>query len=116
MCVAGNSPQLISAPSTQALWYLTSWTCSVFTTKTNESVAYGYWHGPVPDMSGVAQGFVKDFVEYIVSNALADLLGLQVFMDGIGCNIGELVPGQGTVMMDIPECKLLAHPDHGLEI
>lgn len=54
----------------------------------------------MPDLSGVGHGFVTEFVHYITSNNLTDLIGLQVLMDGVGCDIWELILDQRTVMLD----------------
>lgn len=61
--------------------------------------AYEFQQGPPPDLSGVGQGFLSDFVNYIVRNNLTNLIGLQV----LGyCNdsMSELILDQGTVMLD----------------
>jgi hypothetical protein len=72
----------------------------IFVLKNNEFLAYEYQDGPMPDLSGVGQNFVAEFVHYITSNGLTDLLGLQVLMDGVDCDMWELILDHGTVMLD----------------
>ncbi|KAF2460063.1 hypothetical protein BDY21DRAFT_384470 [Lineolata rhizophorae] len=61
--------------------------------------AYEFQDGPLPDLSGVGQGFLPEFVNYIIRNNLTSLIGLQV----LGCgdkSMSELILDQGTVMLD----------------
>ncbi|EQL33191.1 hypothetical protein BDFG_04637 [Blastomyces dermatitidis ATCC 26199] len=61
--------------------------------------AYELQDGPLPDLSDVELGFLDEFIEYIVKNNLANLVGLQV----LGCvdsSMLELILDQGTVMLD----------------
>lgn len=61
--------------------------------------AYEFQRGPLPDLSGVGQNFLTDFIDYIVQNNLTNLIGLQV----LGCgddSMSELILDHGTVMVD----------------
>ncbi|CAI7626068.1 unnamed protein product [Penicillium pancosmium] len=61
--------------------------------------AYELQDGPLPDLSGVGPGFLDEFIDYIVKNNLASLIGLQV----LGClddSMSELILDQGTVMLE----------------
>ncbi|KAL6364214.1 hypothetical protein LRP88_02130 [Fusarium phalaenopsidis] len=62
--------------------------------------AYEYQDGPMPDLSGVGEGFLKEFVEYLVANNLTDLLGLQVLTECGGQSMSELILDNGTIMLD----------------
>jgi len=63
-------------------------------------IAYEYQDGPMPNLSSVGKEFFTDFVDYLVTNGLTDLLGLQVLIDGMDHSMWELILDQGTVMLD----------------
>ncbi|KAE8348271.1 hypothetical protein BDV28DRAFT_161496 [Aspergillus coremiiformis] len=66
--------------------------------------AYELQDGPLPDLSGVGPGFLDEFIDYIVKNNLASLIGLQV----LGClddSMSELILDQGTVMLETTYVK-----------
>lgn len=61
--------------------------------------AYELQDGPLPDLSGVGPEFLDEFINYIVKNNLASLIGLQV----LGCSdssMSELILDHGTVMLE----------------
>ncbi|EFY94595.1 hypothetical protein X797_011323 [Metarhizium robertsii] len=61
---------------------------------------YEYQIGPGPDLSGVDSAFLSELADYLNTNNLSTLVGLQV----IGQNPAhmlELVLPQGTVMLDV---------------
>lgn len=59
----------------------------IFVLKDNEFLAYKYQDGSMPDLSAVGHGFITKFVHYITSNNLTDLIGLQILMDGVKCDM-----------------------------
>jgi len=59
----------------------------------------------MPDLSGVHEEFLQDFVHYLVSNDLTDLLGLQVLGECGDQSMSELILGEGTVMLDSSAVK-----------
>ncbi|KAM4065537.1 hypothetical protein HRG_012883 [Hirsutella rhossiliensis] len=61
---------------------------------------YEYQMGPVPDLSGVDGAFLQDLANYLATNNLSMLVGLQ-FIDQNPVSMLELVLPQGTVMLDI---------------
>ncbi|MCJ1377782.1 hypothetical protein MMC17_000878 [Xylographa soralifera] len=63
-------------------------------------IAYEYQDGPMPDLSSIGNEFLVDFVDYLVTNGLTNLLGLQVLLDGMDQTMWELILDQGTVMLD----------------
>ncbi|KAF2184559.1 hypothetical protein K469DRAFT_688571 [Zopfia rhizophila CBS 207.26] len=77
----------------------------IFILKNNEFLAYEYQDGPMPDLSEVGQNFVAEFVNYITSNGLTDVLGLQVLIDGMESDMSELILERGTVMLDTSKVK-----------
>jgi hypothetical protein len=66
--------------------------------------AYEIQDGPLPDFSGIGQGFLDEFIHYIVENNLISLVGLQVLGCG-DCPMSELILDQGTVMLDSSAVK-----------
>ena len=54
----------------------------------------------MPDLSSVGKEFFADFIDYLITNDLTNLLGLQVLIDGIDQSMWELILDQGTVMLD----------------
>ncbi|GAP86858.2 hypothetical protein SAMD00023353_2100080 [Rosellinia necatrix] len=70
--------------------------------------AYEYQDGPLPDLSIVNKGFLRDFIDYLVANDLTPLIGLQVLSDCGEQSMGELILIDGTVMLqaaDIKNCE-----------
>lgn len=63
-------------------------------------IAYEYQDGPMPDLSSVGKEFFADFIDYLITNDLTNLLGLQVLIDSMDQNMWELILDQGTVMLD----------------
>ncbi|KYK53953.1 hypothetical protein DCS_05902 [Drechmeria coniospora] len=62
--------------------------------------AYEYQEGPLPDVSVVGRGFLREFVNYLVANHLTELIGLQVLSDcGGNQSMYELILNEGTVML-----------------
>ncbi|KAK3988281.1 hypothetical protein QBC44DRAFT_343416 [Cladorrhinum sp. PSN332] len=63
-------------------------------------------HRPLPDLSSVSQGFLSEFVEYIVNNNLTSLIRLQVLSYGHKqSTIFKLILDQGTIMLDASIAK-----------
>ena len=62
--------------------------------------AYEYQDGPMPNLTIVGKDFLPEFVNYLVTNNLTHLLGLQVLIDGMDQTMWELVLDHGTVMLD----------------
>ncbi|RSL56782.1 hypothetical protein CEP54_008650 [Fusarium duplospermum] len=67
--------------------------------------AYEYQDGPMPDLSGVGEGFLNEFVDYLVANNLTDLLGLQVLTARGEQSMSELILDNGTIMLDTSVIK-----------
>lgn len=70
--------------------------------------AYEYQDGPLPDLSTVGEGFLHEFVHYLVANNLRDLIGLQVLDQCGEQSMCELILDEGTVMLQadvIKNCK-----------
>jgi hypothetical protein len=61
---------------------------------------YEYQTGPGPDLSGVDSAFLPELADYLNTNNLSTLVGLQV-IDQNPAHMLELVLPQGTVMLDI---------------
>jgi hypothetical protein len=59
----------------------------IFVLTSDGSIAYEYQDGPMPDLSSVRKEFFADFIDYLITNDLTNLLGLQVR--------GSLGTGQG---------------------
>lgn len=65
---------------------------------------YELQQGPLPDLSEVGQGFLAEFLEYLVKNNLQNIIGLQV----LGCmdqSMSELILDQATVMLETSVVK-----------
>jgi len=61
---------------------------------------YEYQTGPLPDLSGVNSAFFLELAEYLVTNDLSKLVGLQV-IDPNPTRMLELILPEGTIMLDI---------------
>ncbi|KAK7416917.1 hypothetical protein QQZ08_011835 [Neonectria magnoliae] len=72
----------------------------IFVFAKDDMCAYEYQNGPMPNISGVGEGFLKEFVDYLVANDLTDLLGLQVLTKCGDQSMSELILEDGTVMLD----------------
>lgn len=55
----------------------------------------------MPDLSSVGKKFFADFIDYLITNDLTNLLGLQILIDGIGQSMWKLILDQGTVMLNV---------------
>ncbi|KPM41501.1 hypothetical protein AK830_g5107 [Neonectria ditissima] len=67
--------------------------------------AYEYQDGPLPDLSTVSEGFLREFVDYLVANDLTDLIGLQVLGECGEQSMCELILDEGTVMLQANAIK-----------
>jgi hypothetical protein len=65
---------------------------------------YEYQIGPVPDLSGIDSNFLPDLAQFLNTNNLAMLVGLQ-FIDPHPSQLLELVLPQGTIMLDASDLK-----------
>ncbi|GAB7354899.1 hypothetical protein MBLNU459_g5533t2 [Dothideomycetes sp. NU459] len=65
---------------------------------------YELQDGPLPDLSGVGDGFLADFIPYLTENNLVSLIGLQV-LGYENTSMLELVLDQGTVMLKSGSAK-----------
>lgn len=72
----------------------------IFVLTSDDFIAYEYQDGPIPDLSSVGKEFFADFIDYLITNGLANLLGLQVLIDGMDQSMWELILDQGTVMLN----------------
>lgn len=63
-------------------------------------IAYEYQDGPMPDLSRISKEFFRGFADYLVTNGLTNLLGLQVLIKKMDQTMWELILDQGTVMLD----------------
>jgi len=61
---------------------------------------YEYQAGPTPDLSQVGEAFLLELANFLNTNNLAMLVGLQV-IDPYPSHMLELVLPQGTIMLDI---------------
>jgi hypothetical protein len=61
---------------------------------------YEYQTGPLPDLSGVDSAFLLELAEYLITNKLSKLVGLQV-IDPNPTSMLELILPQGTIMLDV---------------
>jgi hypothetical protein len=61
---------------------------------------YEYQTGPLPDLFGVDSAFLLELTEYLITNELSKLVGLQV-IDPNPTRMLELILPQGTVMLDV---------------
>ena len=61
---------------------------------------YEYQTGPVPDLSDVDSAFLPELADYLNTNNLSMLVGLQV-IDQNPAHMLELILPQGTVMLDV---------------
>ncbi|PPJ52943.1 hypothetical protein CBER1_11654 [Cercospora berteroae] len=71
----------------------------VFVVTDNGLLPYELEDGALPDLSSVDEGFLSEFISYIIKHKLQSLLGLQV----LGCGESpmiELILDQGTVMLE----------------
>lgn len=46
-------------------------------------IAYEYQDGPMPNLSGISKDFFVEFADYLVTNGLTNLLGLQVLIENM---------------------------------
>ena len=60
---------------------------------------YEYQTGPAPDLSRVNDAFIPELADFLSSNNLTELVGLQV-VDSYPSNMLELILPQGTIMLD----------------
>ncbi|KAH8587344.1 hypothetical protein B0O99DRAFT_526974 [Bisporella sp. PMI_857] len=60
---------------------------------------YEYQTGPLPDLSGIDNAFLPELAEYLTTNKLSKLVGLQVIDPHPTCML-ELILPQGTIMLD----------------
>jgi hypothetical protein len=72
----------------------------IFVLKNDGFIAYEYQDGPMPNLSSIGKEFFADFIDYLVTNGLTNLLGLQVLINGMDQTMWELILDQGTVMLD----------------
>ncbi|KIW38197.1 uncharacterized protein PV06_10143 [Exophiala oligosperma] len=61
---------------------------------------YEYQTGPLPDLFEVDSAFLPELAEYLITNNLSKLVGLQV-IDPNPTRMLELILPQGTVMLDV---------------
>jgi hypothetical protein len=61
---------------------------------------YEYQTGPVPDLSGVNSAFLPELADYLNTNNLSSLVGLQI-IDQNPAHMLELILPLATVMLDI---------------
>ena len=61
---------------------------------------YEYQTGPLPNLFGVDSAFLLELAEYLTTNELSKLVGLQV-IDPNPTRMLELILPQGTVMLDV---------------
>ncbi|KAK2813225.1 hypothetical protein FQN50_000903 [Emmonsiellopsis sp. PD_5] len=61
---------------------------------------YEYQTGPVPDLSGVNSAFLPELADYLNTNNLTTLVGLQIIDQKPACML-ELVLPLATVMLDV---------------
>ena len=61
---------------------------------------YEYQAGPIPDLSRVNSAFLPELAEYLITNKLSELIGLQV-IDQNPAHILELILSQGTIILDV---------------
>ena len=54
----------------------------------------------MPDLTSVGKELFADFIDYLITNNLTNLLGLQVLIGGMDQAMQELILDQGTVMLD----------------
>jgi len=62
--------------------------------------AYEYQTGPLPDLSGVDSAFFLELAEYLITNKLSKLVGLQV-IDPNPTHMLELILPEATIMLDV---------------
>jgi hypothetical protein len=63
---------------------------------------YEYQTGPVPDLSGVNIAFLPELADYLNTNNLSTLIGLQI-IDQNPVHMLELILPLATVMLDISD-------------
>jgi hypothetical protein len=61
---------------------------------------YEYQTGPVPDLSGVDSAFLPELADYLNTNNLSTLVGLQA-IDQNPANMLEFILPQATVMLNV---------------
>jgi hypothetical protein len=72
----------------------------IFVLTSDGFIAYEYQDGPMLDLSSVGKEFFAGFIDYLITNDLTNLLGLQVLVDGMDQTMWELILDQRTVMLD----------------
>jgi hypothetical protein len=55
----------------------------------------------MPSLSSVGKEFFADFIDYLITNDLMKLLGLQVLIDSMDQTMWELILDQGTIILDV---------------
>jgi len=65
---------------------------------------YEYQAGPGPDLSGVDNAFLPELADYLNTNNLSTIFGLQV-IDQNPTNMLELILPKGTVMLEVSNLK-----------
>lgn len=68
---------------------------------------YDYQTGPIPCLSGINSALLPELADYLNTNNLSTLLGLQI-IDQNPAQMLELILSQGTVMLDVS--NLYQHP------
>lgn len=76
----------------------------IFVLTENVFHPYEYQVGPAPDMSQVDGAFILELADYLNTNNLAKLLGLQI-IDPHPFHMLELVLPEGTIMFDVSNLK-----------
>ena len=61
---------------------------------------YEYQAGPIPDLSRVNSAFLPELAEYLITNKLSELIGLQV-IDQNPAHMLELILPQGTIILNV---------------
>jgi hypothetical protein len=63
----------------------------IFVFTRDSFIVYEYQDGPILNLSSVRKEFFANFIDYLVTNGLTNLLGLQVLINGIDHNIWEFI-------------------------
>lgn len=67
----------------------------------------------MPDWSSVGKEFFADFIDYVITNGLTNLLGLQVLIDGMDQSMWELILDRGDCYIEkSSSAGLLANPNY----
>lgn len=75
-------------------------------TASGEMQAYEYRQGPTVSLGDVDPKFFEELVQYLQSNLLVDILGLQVLAKDVPAMMSEFVlADKGTVMLDERDVK-----------